>query len=281
MGSGAQDRNDAAMWGITCPAGPSRVPGLAMAGFCDRGLTPPSLRLIPHPAVTLLIPFGGTFAVQDEAGRCRRGGFVTGPGFGQVLHALRVERADCLQIRLPPLVAQAVLGVAVADLDGAVVTLDELWGPEADRLGERLGALGSWPERFAAADAWLARRHAASSPAAPEVSWAWRRIAASRGTARIEPLADELGWSRKRLWSRFQAQVGLPPKRAARLIRFDHAVHGLAAGREAAAVAAERGYADQSHLHRDVMAFTGLTPTAVAGEPFLAIDDLAWGWPGK
>ena len=53
----------------------------------------------------------------------------------------------------------------------------------------------------------------------------------------------------------------------------------LAAGRAPAGVAAEGGYADQSHLHRDVVAFTGLTPTAVAGEPFLAVDDVAWGWP--
>ncbi|WP_431902343.1 hypothetical protein [Nonomuraea sp. bgisy101] len=39
---------------------------------------------------------------------------------------------------------------------------------------------------------------------------------------------------------------------------------------------ADAGYADQSHLHRDVMAFTGATPATVAGEPFLAVDDIAW-----
>ncbi|MFD5919416.1 hypothetical protein ACFVYP_26865 [Kitasatospora sp. NPDC058201] len=33
---------------------------------------------------------------------------------------------------------------------------------------------------------------------------------------------------------------------------------------------------DQSHLHRDVMAFTGTTPAAVLGEPFLTVDDRAW-----
>lgn len=285
MGPGAYDRNDGALWDIARPARPSRVPGVMMAGFDDRGLTPPNLRLIPHPSVTLILAIGGTISVQDAAGRRRQGGFVTGPGFGQVLHALRVEQADCLQIRLSPVVARALLGVAVAELDGAVVTVDELWGREAARLGERLAALATWEERFASADAWLAGRRAAAAAGAaaaqPEVAWAWREILASCGTARIEHLAAELGWSRKRLWSRFHAQVGLPPKRAAKLVRFDHAVHGLAVGRQAAEVAAERGYADQSHLHRDVMAFTGLTPTAVADEPFLAIDDLAWGWPRK
>jgi AraC-like DNA-binding protein len=98
----------------------------------------------------------------------------------------------------------------------------------------------------------------------------------SRGRVRVHNLADEVGWSRKRLWSRFRSQIGLTPKRAAELVRFDHAAHLLAAGHAAASVAAQSGYADQSHLHREVKAIAGITPTAVATAPWLAIDDVAW-----
>src|SRR5216683_4059098 len=77
---------------------------------------------------------------------------------------------------------------------------------------------------------------------------------------RVAELAAATGWSRKRLWSRFRSQIGLTPKRAAQLVRFDHAAHRLAAGHSAALVAAESGYTDQSHLHRDVTTFAGVTP---------------------
>src|SRR5262249_5698543 len=87
---------------------------------------------------------------------------------------------------------------------------------------------------------------------------------------------SDIGWSRKRLWSRFRSQIGLPPKPAARLVRFDQAAHRIAAGQDIARVAADTGFADQPHLHRDVVAFTGATPATMAGEPWLAVDDFAW-----
>ena len=278
MGSGSSERDDAVLWDITCPDRPSRVPGVAMAGFRDRGITPPGLRLIPHPAVTLALVFGGTIAVEDAGGRRQEGSFATGLGFGDVLRALRADAYEALQVRLSPVVAHAVLGTT--DLGDAVVALDDLCGREAARISDQLSDLSSWEDRFAWTEAWLARRCAAASRVDPEVAWAWRRIVADRGTVRVEHLANELGWTRKRLWSRFQSQIGLPPKRAAKLVRFDHAVHRLVAGQGPAGVAADGGYTDQSHLHRDVVAFTGLTPATVVDEPFLAVDDIAWGWPG-
>ncbi|MEU4547154.1 helix-turn-helix domain-containing protein [Nonomuraea dietziae] len=269
----------AAVWDVACPQRRSRVAGVTMAGFRVRDLD--ALRMVPHPAVTLLLDFGAGSPVLDyAAGRQQRGSVVAGPGLGSggAVWA-RGENVECVQVRLSPLIARAVLGVSPADLDGAVVALDDLWGRETSRIRQQLGEVSSWEERFALTDALLARRHEAGSPLDPEVAWAWNRIVGSRGLARVDGLATEVGWSRKRLWSRFRSQIGLPPKRAAKLVRFDHAAHRLVAGEGPAQVAVEVGYADQSHLHRDVMEFTGATPATVAGEPFLVVDDIAWPSP--
>lgn len=269
----------AAVWEVATPWRPSRVAGVTMAGFGVRALD--ALQMVPHPAVTLLVEFGaGSPVIDGVAGQEQRGSMAAPPGFGSG-GAVRVrgENVECVQVRLSPVIARAVLGASPADLGGVAVSLDDLWGREAARIRERLGGASSWQERFAVTDALLARRHEAGPPVDPEVAWAWRRIVGSRGLARVDGLAAEVGWSRKRLWSRFRSQLGLPPKRAVKLVRFDHAVHRLVAGEGAAGVAADAGYADQSHLHRDVMAFTGATPATVTVEPFLAVDDIAWPGP--
>ncbi|SBT43549.1 Helix-turn-helix domain-containing protein [Micromonospora auratinigra] len=246
-----------------------------MAGFRDRGTSTEGHRAIPHPSVTVVVEFGaGPLIVDDPTGRQRRGSLVAGLGFGAV--RVRGEHFAAVQVRLSPVLVPAVLGVSPADLDGAVAPLDDLWGPPLARLREQLAAASTWAERFALTDAVLARCSRGGTSVDPEVTWAWRRILASHGRVRVDSLAAAVGWSRRRLWSRFHAQIGLPPKRAATLVRFDHAAHRLAAGVPTARVAADSGYADQSHLHRDVLAFTGVTPATVAREPWLAVDDVAW-----
>ncbi|WP_330315518.1 AraC family transcriptional regulator (plasmid) [Streptomyces sp. NBC_00523] len=265
-----------AVWDVARPQRPSRVAGVTMAGFGVLDLD--ALRMVPHPAVTLLLEFGAGTPVLDRAtGEQQRGCLVAGPGLGAG-GAVRVrgENVECVQVRLSPVIARAVLGVPPSELDGAVVPLDALWGREGSRIREQLGEAPSWQARFALADALITRRYAAGAAVDPEVARAWRRLTEGHGLPRVEELAADVGWSRKRLWSRFRSQLGLPPKRAATLVRFDHAAHRLVAGERPARVAADAGYADQSHLHRDVMAFTGATPATLATEPFLAVDDLAW-----
>jgi AraC-like DNA-binding protein len=267
-------RDPAAGWEVARPQRPSLMPGVSIAGFRDRGSRPFEVQSVPHPAVTVVFEFGdGPLIIEDAAGRPKRGSLAAG-----LAPAVRVRGKDvaCVQVRLTPMVAHTVLGVSPAELDRAVVDLDDLWGRDALRIRDRLGEMRSWDERFALTEAALVRRRAAGPTVDPEVAWVWDRIVVSRGWVRVEELADEIGWSRKRLWSRFRSQIGMPPKRAAKLVRFDHAAHRLSAGHGAARVAAEEGYVDQSHLHRDVLEFTGGTPSTMIDDTWLAVDHIAW-----
>ncbi|MFD7572762.1 helix-turn-helix domain-containing protein [Streptomyces sp. NPDC059810] len=259
---------------IAVPRPSGRLPGISMAGFRHRAPESVDIAMVAHPSITLLVDLsGGGGLVHRTPGREVRGSAVTGLLPGDLRAGGRAS--ECLQIRLDPAAAAAVLGMTT-ELTGAVVSLADVWGREAARTEDRLRAAASWDERFTIAADLIGRRLDTRPPVAPEVAFAWRRMRTSRGRARVEGLADEVGWSRKRLSARFRSQLGITPKRAAQLVRFDHAARLLAAGHAAAGVAAESGYADQSHLHREVRSFTGLTPTAVAAAPWLAIDDIAW-----
>ena len=264
-------------WDIAVPRRPLRLAGIAMAGFSDRANDVDEVALVPHPAVTVLFDLGETqIVIDDGCGHQQRERVVAGLAPSGARGTGLGGSHECLQVRLSPVTARTILG-ASAELDGTVVALDDLWGRDAVRVQEQLRAVESWEDRFAIAELALARRLDASRPVVdPEVTFSWEQIVASGGQIRVDRLAARVGWSRTRLWSRFRSQIGVTPKRAAQLIRFDHAVHRLAAGHSAARVAAESGYVDQSHLCRDVMAFTGHTPTAIATAPFLAVDDVAW-----
>ena len=245
-----------------------------MAGFRQRATDLVELPVVPYPAVTVGIDLGdGPLLVGQVSSGQQRGSVVA--GLSHLGSQVRGRDIECLQVRLSPLVARAMLG-ASQELSGTVVALDDLWGRDAPRIEEQLRVVPSWDDRFAIAQDALERRLEAGSTPDPEVAFAWGVILRSRGLVRVERLALDVAWSRKRLWSRFRSQIGLTPKLAAELVRFDHAVHRLAAGHSAARVAAETGYADQSHLNREVMTFAGVTPTAVSVAPWLAVDDIAW-----
>jgi AraC-like DNA-binding protein len=250
-----------------------------MAGFSDRANDLVDVALVPHPAVTVIFDLGDQpLVVSDGNGQQQRERVVAGLAPRGARGRGSAGSFECLQVRMSPVVAHAVLG-ASSELGGMVVALDDLWGRDAVRTQEQLRAAGSWDERFAIAEAALAQRHDAGRVVHPEVAFSWRQMVSSRGRVRVDRLAAEVGWSRKRLWSRFRSEIGLTPKRAAQLIRFDHAAHRLVAGHSPALVAAESGYVDQSHLHRNVTAFAGVTPAVLAVSPFLAVDDVAWAAP--
>jgi AraC-like DNA-binding protein len=144
------------------------------------------------------------------------------------------------------------------------VDLVEVLGPAGRWLAEQLRETPSWRRRFALVDAFLLGRLAVGPRPSPEVGWSWQRLVATSGAVPIGRLAHEVGWSHKHLITRFGQQVGLRPKTAARLVRFQRVWRRLdqPSGRlDWGQLAAEVGYADQAHLIREFRQFTGMTPT--------------------
>jgi AraC-like DNA-binding protein len=165
------------------------------------------------------------------------------------------------QLYLDLLGARRLLGFPAGELVNRLVALEEVFGAFAAELIERLVDASDAQERHTVAQRLLAERLTEDHATTPEVAYALARLRATRGAARVETLAAEVGWSRRHLASRFRETVGLPPKALARLIRVEHAARRVRAGDPLADIVYAAGYADQSHFNRDFRELVGCTPT--------------------
>jgi AraC-like DNA-binding protein len=239
-------------------------------GFELRGFSAGIHQGPPTRALTTVISLDEPFeltAMDRGVQRVR----LTGVAGGLMTRSVEIHHdgnQHGIQLSLTPLGARAIYGVPAAELAEGLVPLDDVLGPVAPELVERLRSASTWPARFAVLDEVLlravGRRADGIHRVRDEVAEAWRRLVRSRGRLQVGALATDLGWSRRTLGERFRLELGLPPKAMARVLRFEHA-HELASApnpRSWAEVAAVAGYADQAHLVREWRGITGLSPTA-------------------
>ena len=198
-------------------------------------------------------------------------------------------RQSGIQLMLSPLGARALLNLPAGELTAIDVDGAEVLGGLAAQIRAELRAAPDWPARFAALDRLLGARLRDPAGISPEAAWAWRELLASGGDVSIAELARQTGWSSRHLRSRFRAEIGLTPKAAARVIRFDRTRRLLQ--RRAtlgtlpplADIAAECGYYDQAHLAREFRDLAGCPPSVWLAQECRNVQagagELVAGWP--
>jgi AraC-like DNA-binding protein len=209
----------------------------------------------PFVGVVLIVSLGPDMEIDGR----RTGSFVAGLWDRPTVTGHYGEQAG-YQLSLDLLGARRLLGVPMRELANRVVALEDVLGPLATELAERLAGAPDGAARHAVAQRLLARRLRDDDGAAPEVAHALARLRSTCGAARVEALAAEVGWSRRHLAGRFREDLGLPPKALARLIRVEHAAERVRAGEPLADVAYGSGYADQPHFNRDFRELVGCAP---------------------
>jgi AraC-like DNA-binding protein len=224
-------------------------------GFREETGAPMRRREGPGAEIVVIISFGEKWLIDGE----RFTSFAAG------LHDVQVTtehagRSFGMQLNLSPLAARMLFGIPLDTIARREVPLEDVL-PERS-LPERLHDAGNWPARFDMLDRVLARRLADAHPASREIAWAWRRMRETHGNVAVRSLAEELGWSRRRLVASFRGEVGLPPKTVARLLRFERAreLAELADQPDWPRIAFASGYYDQSHLINEFRRVTGRTP---------------------
>jgi AraC-like DNA-binding protein len=261
-------------------------------GYRQRGIPPARHRGLPSPYLTLIVTLDEplTVEVHPDPGQP--------PGeFGTLLGGLHSAPAlirhagaqSGIQLALKPPGVRALLGLPAGQLADLDVPAEAVLGRVCTELRDRVRGASGWPERFAVLDEILLRQLLAgrdgAAAVAPEVLWSWRQLLRAGGAVRVADLAAGTGWSGRHLASRFRAEIGLTPKAAARVVRFDRARRRLVehlddAGYQLADLAADTGYFDQAHLAREFRALAGVPPSQWLAEEFRNVQAGSWAHDG-
>jgi AraC-like DNA-binding protein len=273
------------------PAEPLRRYVAWYTGYRQRGMPPARHRGLPSPYLTLIFTLDEPLTIEAHPDPGQP------PGeFGTLLGGLHSAPAlithggaqSGIQVALRPLGARALLGLPAGELAELDVPAEAVLGGVCAELRDRVRAAAGWPERFAVLDEILLHlmgkgMTGAAHEVAPEVSWAWQQLLREGGTVRVAALAAGTGWSGRHLTSQFRAEIGLTPKAAARVIRFDRARHLLVRSLAVvnpeyrlADLAVACGYFDQAHLAREFRALAGCPPSQWLAEEFRNVQAGAW-----
>lgn len=248
------------------PIAATAVPGMV----CYRMPPLPGVhRGLPSPYLTVVFSLSGPLPIEVPGADRHRaehfaipvGGLHTRPVLLPQPTGHEPQDQRGIQLAVHPFAARALFGRPASELHGAVLELGDL-GVDRERWGERIAEPGDADRAVRLVGAWLDDRLRDRADKAPaELRRAWQLIVGSGGRCRIADVARDVGWSRRHLTARCRAETGLGAKDLARVARFQRSRSMIASARPAlASVAADCGYADQSHLTAEWREFAGCSP---------------------
>jgi AraC-like DNA-binding protein len=190
---------------------------------------------------------------------------LVGPQTGPTTEIL-APGTTVVGVRFQPGAAPSVLGMPATELVDLAVGADEVLGDAAIALGERIAASASPQEAAAMLEREVLALAIEAQEPDPIATEAVRHLRPWQ-VSEVTSLTEALYISERQLRRRCLAAIGLAPKVLHRMMRFQGFL-ALAGQREhpsseLALLAAEAGYADQSHLTRESLRLSGLSPRAL------------------
>ena len=167
-------------------------------------------------------------------------------------------------IRFFPYGAWPFVHVPMDELTNKFVSLEDLYGDNANQLTEQLINEPPGDRRIQLIEQFLLTELAKSKwtvdPVVNKlVSWVY----SDKSKLNLHRFAKEIKYSERQIRRKFMDTIGINPSLFIRVVRFREVLRQLNNGDESEllGVALDSGYHDQSHFIRDFKNFTGQTPT--------------------
>jgi AraC-like DNA-binding protein len=234
---------------------------------------------LPQHSEERVLPGGGTLdlivnlfddrieipSLDDPASLRTHSGAIVSGVFTRSYRVDPRQRAAVLGVHFYPGGAFPFLGISPSEVVDTHVELRDLWGVAGRNLREQLLEAGPPSAQLRSLETLLLSRLKRARAGHSAVRVAVSALRTANNAARITEISKLVGLSHRRFIELFEREVGLTPKLYARLQRFHRVKQRIARLHSApswASFALECGYFDQSHMIRDFVAFSGMSPAS-------------------
>jgi AraC-like DNA-binding protein len=226
-------------------------------------------RVLPNGEVSLMLHPGKPQRLVERDGarsdQLLRIGFIAGLQERPATFESFAPFTRVVTARLTPLGAWILLGgLPQTELVHRVLGIDEVLEARAGiaELDERMLYTSDLGAALDLLEQWLLERWRNAPTPHPATQAASALLAGAQAGLPVARVAREAGVSPRRLRELFLDEVGVGPKRLARIQRFRLTLERLARARtvDLTRIALECGYYDQPHLYRDFRELAQMTP---------------------
>jgi len=227
-------------------------------------------RIVPDGNPELVIHYGHPFSEFTAAGKQQQPrGFL----MGQMTRPLALDPSQGMPgivgVRFWPAGTRTMFGAAMSEFTDERLALDDVVPGATARLVDQIASAANARERCGILQDFVAGVAAVNAPFQDAGVGHWvGQILNASGRISISALARESDLSQRQLERRFRAQVGVPPRLYANVIRFRTVFDNLSGASKPDWVdlALSAGYFDQSHMTKDFHRFLGCSPSQFISE---------------
>jgi AraC-like DNA-binding protein len=233
--------------------------GIAAGGGTERILPTGTLELVINLRQDHL-----SFHDPDRAGRVSRfSGAIISGAHGCGLIPRNPDQIFLIGAHFKPGGAFPFLGLPAVEFADTHADLASVWGSSADPLRERLCEAKTSEQQFHILEHALLQRLRRDVEKHYAVQAALEIFERNTEGTKISETAKYVGLSQRRFIQAFKTEVGLTPKLFSRIQRFQRARITIqrTSTPDWPGLALDLGYFDQSHLIREFVEFSGLSPT--------------------
>lgn len=171
-------------------------------------------------------------------------------------------QTDTIVVEFNPLGAYRLFHLPYAEVTNQIVTMPDLLGSSAAKLGLQLAEAGTVDQQLQLLQNFLVKQLEKAVP--DEIyDYCICRITDSKGLISVRQLEKETGYSARWLHKKFSEHLGTGPKNFAEIVRFKqfYQVYSTGIPLQSLKEHVYQYYYDQSHFVRAFKRFTGCTPT--------------------